>query len=165
MTKHVPSLEAIRSKKEAFLASAAKYEALASPAWAEAADYEAAERVWLLLAPEDTLDDEAEECHVCGQTFHYELSETVVGPLGARYDRRVPSETADSNWQKLPSELLYLIQTKHWPQAQSSDVGSTAWRMWKDGRLIRPETGRYALPRPQISRGSSVRGSGMMNAA
>ena len=98
MTKHVPSLEAIRSKKEAFLASAAKYEALASQARAEAADYEAAERVWLLLAPEDTLDDEAKESAYAGKlsttNFRKPSSVPSVPDMIVEFLR-----DSSSNWQ------------------------------------------------------------------
>ena len=79
------------------MASAAKYEALASQARAEAADYEAAERVWLLLAPEDTLDDEAKESAVCGQTFTTNFRKPSSVPSVP--DMIVESLGTHSNWQ------------------------------------------------------------------
>ncbi len=46
-----PTLETIRRRKNELLSVAAKYDGLAARARAEAADYEAAERVWLRMMP------------------------------------------------------------------------------------------------------------------
>lgn len=50
-------------------------------------------------------------------------------------------------------QLLEEVQKRYWPDAPSSSVGPTAWRMWKDGRLTKGDAG-YSLPneeRPAVS--------------
>lgn len=52
-----------------------------------------------------------------------------------------------------PRDLLGEVQKRYWPDAPSSSVGPTAWRMWKDGRLTKGDDG-YSLPneeRPAVS--------------
>jgi hypothetical protein len=34
-----------------------------------------------------------------------------------------------------PREMQISISKRWWPTVKSEDVGPTAWRMWKDGRL------------------------------
>ena len=34
-----------------------------------------------------------------------------------------------------PREMMISISKRWWPTVKSKDVGPTAWRMWKDGRL------------------------------
>jgi hypothetical protein len=34
-----------------------------------------------------------------------------------------------------PREMMISISKRWWPTVKSEDVGPTAWRMWKDGRL------------------------------
>jgi hypothetical protein len=36
-----------------------------------------------------------------------------------------------------PKEMQITISKRWWPSVKSEDVGPTAWRMWKDGRLAK----------------------------
>src|SRR5208283_6170789 len=141
-----PSLRAIRAKKEALLATAAKYEAAALKARAEAADYEAAERVWLKLIPgqEVSEDDVAKPAGV-GKAFlsvgggpYVQVGEPMVAHSKPLDVPPVPEMIIEAlgfaNRPMTPNELLAFVRSKYWSTARNTDVGSTAWRMWKDGR-------------------------------
>ena len=160
----VPSLQTIRAKKEALLASAAKYEALAAKARTEAADYEAAERVWLKLVSSETpVNSEGSSLpateprvgtgdaymSVGGAPFVKveRTKPTGIPPVPDMIIEALTEASGNLNVDGLsPSALLTFVRQKYWPEATNQDVGSTAWRMWKDGRLARPSTGIYALP-------------------
>jgi hypothetical protein len=148
------SLQAIRAKKNELLSAAAKYDALADKARKEAADFEAAERVWFKMMP-DLIESDGvvvEAPPGTGKSRAGRLLEAlqrkpagippvpemIIEALTESAERGAPGLT--------PMGLLSFIQAKHWPEAQSGDVGSTAWRMWKDGRLSRPHEGFYGLP-------------------
>ncbi|MDO8324900.1 MAG: hypothetical protein Q7T23_18405 [Phenylobacterium sp.] len=45
-----------------------------------------------------------------------------------------------------PKDILARIREKWWPEAPSTSVGPIAWRMAKDGRLVK-SGGAYSLPR------------------
>ena len=142
-----PSLQAIRAKKNELLSIAAKYEAMAEKARKQAADYEAAERVWLQLAPSDQDDNIAPR----GKTAEELLEErptAVRKPSGSPAVPEMILEALSAAGRPMtPNELLAYVREKYWPEAQSPDVGSTAWRMAKDGRLVRPSPGFYGLPK------------------
>ncbi len=38
-----------------------------------------------------------------------------------------------------PQAMVSYVRNKYWPEAGNPDIGSTAWRMWKDGRLAKPD--------------------------
>jgi hypothetical protein len=44
-----------------------------------------------------------------------------------------------------PREMMISISKRWWPSVKSEDVGPTAWRMWKDGRLAK-DGSLYMLP-------------------
>jgi hypothetical protein len=151
---HQPaSLQTIRSKRNELLASAAKYDALAEKARKEAADYEAAERVWLKLFPQ-----EAESYHVVPRSS-LPVDDLAEAQTILRKPLNVPSvpdmiitALTEADGRPLsPNALLTFVQTRYWPEARTADVGSTAWRMWKDGRLTRPAQGLYALSNGKVS--------------
>jgi hypothetical protein len=48
-----------------------------------------------------------------------------------------------------PAALLSYIRGTYWNGAQSKDVGSIAWRMWKNGQLEKSTSGVYALLKPE----------------
>lgn len=141
------------------MASAAKYDALAERARKEAADYEAAERVWLKLSPGQ--DPEQKQPGI-GRAFVSVGGGPYLPVEGSSTGHSKPSdvppvpdmiiEALTEASEKLnvdaltPSAILTFVRQKYWPTAKSTDVGSTAWRMWKDGRLTRPENGTYGLP-------------------
>jgi hypothetical protein len=152
MSTHVPSLQAIRAKKSELLSIAAKHEALADKARKQAADFEAAERVWLQLSPESEPGGEMidEGRALAGGTSRKPsdvppVPEMIIEALQNAAESGAPGLT--------PTGLLSYVRQKYWPDAQNADVGSTAWRMWKDGRLIKPsqDSPIYALPGGKVS--------------
>lgn len=50
-----------------------------------------------------------------------------------------------------PREMQISISKRWWPSVKSEDVGPTAWRMWKSGRLIK-DGSLYMLPRTPLER-------------
>ena len=38
-----------------------------------------------------------------------------------------------------PQAMVQFVRSKYWKEAGNPDIGSTAWRMWKDGRLAKPD--------------------------
>jgi hypothetical protein len=44
-----------------------------------------------------------------------------------------------------PKEMQISISKRWWPSVKSEDVGPTAWRMWKDKRLVKAGS-LYMLP-------------------
>jgi hypothetical protein len=157
MTTQIPSLQTIRAKKEALLGSAAKYDALAAKARSEAADYEAAERVWLKLAPAAQEGEESASAGPIARLFISHSSEAHSKPenLPPVPDMIIEALTEAANNLNVdgltPSALLVFVRQKYWPTAKSADVGSTAWRMWREGRLRRPTEGLYALPDSKVT--------------
>jgi hypothetical protein len=154
---HFVSLQAIRSKRNELLASAAKYDALADKARKEAADYEAAERVWHKLAPADLLLDQM-EIDIKGMATG---DRAVPVRTAARKPAGVPpvpsmiiqmlADAAEAGKPGLtPAEILDGIQLMYWKDAKSTDVGSTAWRMWRDGRLAKPDEHSPLYTLPQV---------------
>jgi hypothetical protein len=46
-----------------------------------------------------------------------------------------------------PREMQMLIARRWWPTVKSEDIGPTAWRMWREGRLSKAEgESLYMLP-------------------
>jgi hypothetical protein len=136
-------LASIRSHRDEALARAVKHDKLAAQARQDAADYEAAERVFAKM----THGGEA-----------MSSLETVVAPLilktEAQAIRRKPEnvppipdiileglkKAEDEGKPGLnPQAMLIYVKEHYWPSAGSSDIGSTMWRMWKDGRLAKPD--------------------------
>jgi hypothetical protein len=44
-----------------------------------------------------------------------------------------------------PREMQMIIARRWWPSVKSEDIGPTAWRMWKEGRLAK-DGSLYMLP-------------------
>jgi hypothetical protein len=66
------------------------------------------------------------------------MSEMIITVL-REYDLIGPME---------PKEIAEWIRKRWWPEAPSTSVGPTAWRMWKEGRLIK-EGAAYSLPKDE----------------
>jgi hypothetical protein len=139
-------LKTIRAKKQAALSLVARHEELAAKARAEAVDYEAAERVLLrlfgdgdsraggLLRTLSAVIEEAAEPDEKAQG-----KPPGVPPVPDMILESLHAATEDGAPGLTPTGMLSFIKGKYWPQARSVDVSSTAWRMWKDGRLTKPD--------------------------
>jgi hypothetical protein len=139
-----PDINTIRREKEKLLATAARYDALAAKARAEAADYEAAERVWLKLVSEPP-DIAMIEGKITSEG-------TDQGkPLGIPTlpEMIIEAMRADNGGGGIqPSAALSFIRQKYWPTVKGADVSSTMWRMAQEGRLFKPMKNApvYRLP-------------------
>jgi hypothetical protein len=144
-----PSLQTIRTKKRELLAAAARYEELAAKARSEAMEFETAERVWLrLFGP---FDDEQETTDTISQMTEAERRQNGADAIDVRRKPEgippVPEMILEALKEAegegkpglAPQSLLAYVRNKYWPEAGNSDIGSTAWRMWKDGRLAKPD--------------------------
>ncbi len=145
-------LAAIRSQRDAALARAAKHDEFAAKARADAADYEAAERVLAkMTSGSETMG--ALESSVAPIILKAEAQASKRKPENIPPVPDMIIEALRDAQQKgapglTPSGLLSYIKQRYWSDARSPDVGSTAWRMWKDGRLTRPsdDPALYGLP-------------------
>jgi hypothetical protein len=133
------------------LASAAKYDALAAKARAEAADFDAAERVWVKLFAD--IDADADDAAAVLMVPHHGKKPAEVPSVPDMIVEILKGGERAGMLGMTPTELLNQIRIMWWSGAQNSDVGPTAWRMWKDGRLVKPnpDSAVYALPKPKNS--------------
>jgi hypothetical protein len=146
----------IRAKKQELLSTAAHYDELATRARAEAAEFEAAERVWMKLfgASEaaELLAQGDEVSHTLSQMSDAERVASGIGNL-VEVRRKPPGvpPVPDMILEALkeaeaagkpglnPHAMVDFVRRKYWKEAGNPDIGSTAWRMWKDGRLAKPD--------------------------
>jgi hypothetical protein len=160
---NAPDLKTIRAGKAKLLSTATHHEALAAKARAEAAEFDAAERVWLRLFGSD--DDDTPESNV--ETLN-QMSEPELRALGIGSGvelRRKPAGVppvpemilealglaqAAGKPGLTPQAMVSFVRSKYWPDAGNPDIGSAAWRMWKAGRLTKPhpESSTYHLVNP-----------------
>lgn len=147
-----PSLRTIREKKQALLANMVRLEEQISRLRAEAADYEAAERVWLNLGGDED-DKDLEELSDMLDKESQEKAKSQRKPPGLLpVSDMIIEAISDALRQGKPgldpAGMLLYVQKKYWPDAKGPDVGSTAWRMWKTKRLIKPDNKSrvYSLP-------------------
>jgi hypothetical protein len=135
-------LQTIRAAKDKLLASAANYEELAAKARAEAADYETAERVLLKLSGNKgngsaALTDEAARGE--GAPDGSDAGKPAGIPTVPAMIIEACTNAARGRLAGLePSDVTEFIRQKYWPDVRGPDVASTMWRMWKDGRLAKP---------------------------
>jgi len=139
-----PDINTIRREKEKLLATAARYDALAAKARSEAADYEAAERVWLKLANEtpDTVLIE-------GTIQSEDVDQGKPAGIPTLPEMIIEAMRADNSGAGIqPSAALNFIRQKYWATVKGADVSSTMWRMAQEGRLFKPMKNApiYRLP-------------------
>ena len=159
MTTQAPSLETIRARKQELLSSAAHYDTLAAKARAEAAECEAAERVWLHLfgesapvlarralghngaeaAPSPRLPNSTEVAKFVDNMMIESRKQLSRPPMTEIIVEALKSARDSGKGGMTPIEILAYVREKWWPEAKSTDVGSTAWRMWREGRLVKPD--------------------------
>ena len=147
-----PDIATIRREKERLLAAAARYDALAAKARAEAADYEAAERVWIKLA-QGTLGSEMLNAAMIGGgaevVGNEEVDQGKPAGIPTLPEMIIEAMRADNGGGGIqPSAALSFIRQKYWPTVKSADVSSTMWRMAQEGRLFKPMKNApiYRLP-------------------
>lgn len=158
-----PNLRVIRTKKQELLAAANRHDELAAKARAEAAEFDAAERVWMKLFGTDTAPSQG--AHDAQDQPPNQTLETppqilesdrrrVWADAGIIEVRRKPPglppvpemilealKLAESEGKAgmNPQAMVAYVRNKYWPEATNPDIGSTMWRMWKDGRLAKPD--------------------------
>jgi hypothetical protein len=144
------TLSIIRDKKRHLSRQIERAEETLARLRTQFADFETAERV--LIAIGDPQEEEETIAHVtngAGQSQGAKGRKPVDLPsVSAMIMQALQKAREDGRDGLAPAELLSFVQEKYWPDAQSSDVGSTAWRMWKAERLIKPDekSSIYSLP-------------------
>ena len=149
-----PNLSVIRTKKQELLNSAVRYETLAAEARAEAAEYEAAERVWLkhfgtngdvhhsaddIVKTLNEMSDVERVSSGIGNAVEIRRKPAGVPPVPQMILEALQLAEVQGKRGLIPHEMVDFVRRKYWPEAGSPDIGSTAWRMWKDGRLAKPD--------------------------
>ncbi|MGC1861343.1 MAG: hypothetical protein WA733_09530 [Methylocystis sp.] len=149
----LPNLRDIREKKQSIAIKIAGMERDLAKLRDEFRDYEAAERVWLTLSGgnEDDhdetdelpaiLEEEADKKPLKRKPSGIpQMPEMILESLALAIEHGSPGLE--------PSGMLSYVQQKYWPDATPPDVASTAWRMWKMGRLAKPhkDSPIYTLP-------------------
>ncbi len=153
-------LDRIRTVKAHLLREADRYEALVASLRTKAEKYAAAEAVLLELAGDDLFGDE----NLVTLNETSDKDRQAIGANGnvveiQRKPDGVPAvpnmifealkDAAEKGAPGLtPAGLLSFVQQKYWPNAKGPDIGSAAWRLWKKGRLTKPDpdSSLYALP-------------------
>jgi hypothetical protein len=150
----LPNLRVIRTKKQELLATAARYDELSAKARAEAAEFDAAERVWMKLfgssdganqethdgqdaAPIRSIDDRSIEPD--GTQTEARRKPTGLPPLPEMILEALRLAESEGKAGMNPQAMVSYVRDKYWPEATNPDIGSTMWRMWKDGRLAKPD--------------------------
>lgn len=149
----LPTLKDIRSKKHELANKIASSESALEKLRLEFSDYEAAERVWLNLFGDSEHDRNVVEEVMDGLHEGLEKKALRRKPPGIP---QMPDMIIEAIEQGLkmgapgidPAAMLQYVQQKYWPEATSPDVASTAWRMWKAERLVKPhkDSPIYTLP-------------------
>ena len=144
------TLSLIRDKKRTAARQIERCEETLARLQAQLADFEAAERV--LIAIGTGQQEEAVSNSETGADQDFVPAEsrkpTGLRPVPEMIIDALEKGQAEGRRGLTPAELLSFIRDRYWPDAKSNDVGSTAWRMWKDGRLVKPDKNSpiYSLP-------------------
>ena len=150
---NIPRLRDIRAKKQELASKIASAESALEKMRLEFKDYEAAERVWLSLSGGSEDDRDVVEEVMNGLHEGLEKKALKRKPSGIPQMPEMILESLalaiESGSPGLePSGMLSYVQQTYWPDATPPDVASTAWRMWKMGRLAKPnkDSPIYTLP-------------------
>jgi hypothetical protein len=142
------ALSIIRDKKQTLARQIDRHEEMLAKLRTQLADFEAAERVLIALG------DDGEEAanHGSNGSGQNHVSEnrkpSGLRPVPEMIMDALEKARSDGRLGLTPTELLSFVREHYWPDAQPNDVGSTAWRMWKAGRLVKPDekSSIYSLP-------------------
>lgn len=150
-----PKLRLLREKKRAALQEIAKLEATIAELRSLVSDYEITERVLISLSDGEEDDDaqaevalEAGTMIVTGGAAKLEITRKkpdAVPTMPQMIEEALRQAASRGETGLEPAAMLEFIQEKYWPGAGSTDVGSTAWRLWKAGRLKKSGS-IYSLP-------------------
>jgi len=117
---------------------------------AQFADFETAERVLIALgdSPEEETITHTTNGAAQSHAAKGRKKPTGLPAISAMIMQGLEKAMEDGRSGLAPNELLSFVQEHYWPDAQPSDVGSTAWRMWKAERLVKPDekSSIYSLP-------------------
>lgn len=147
------TLSIIRDKKRHLSRQIERCEETLARLRVQVADFEAAERV--LIALGNNQEEEEAIAHVtngAGQSQAAKGRKPVGLPsVSAMIMQALEKAIEEGRTGLAPTELLSFVQKHYWQDAQPSDVGSTAWRMWKAERLVKPDekSSIYSLPSAQ----------------
>jgi hypothetical protein len=144
------AISLIREKKRHLSRQIERGEETLARLRAQVADFETAERV--LIALGDSPEEEETIAHVTNGAGQSQAAKsrkpTGLPAISTMIMQALEKAREDGHTGLAPIELLSFVQEHYWPGAQPGDVGSTAWRMWKAGRLVKPDekSSIYSLP-------------------
>ena len=158
----IPKLRLLREKKRAALQEIAKLEARIAELRVLVSDYDIADRVLASLSAIEGGDDidiqiEAElEADTGALVGPIGLNEAAQQEVERKKPKGVPT-VPEMIYEALrlaaargenglePAAMLKFIQEKYWPTAGSSDIGSTAWRLWRRANKLNKVGSIYSL--------------------
>ncbi|MGB8899867.1 MAG: hypothetical protein WCC90_11850 [Methylocella sp.] len=146
------TLSIIRDKKQHLSRQIERAEETIARLRAQFADFETAERVLIALgdSPEEEEETIAHTTNGAAQSHAAKCRKKPTGlpAISAMIMQALEKAKEDGHAGLAPNELLSFVQEHYWQDAQPSDVGSTAWRMWKAERLVKPDkkSSIYSLP-------------------
>lgn len=152
-----PKLRLLREKKRAALQEIAQLEATIAELRSLVSDYEITERVLGSLSDGEEDDEIQAEIELeaksgaisfTGIEAQLEVRKKPDGiptvPKMVYEALRHAALRGETGLE--PAAMLEFVRKKYWPTARSDDVGSTAWRLWKAGKLKKSPTGSlYSL--------------------
>jgi hypothetical protein len=152
----IPKLRLLREKKQAALQEIARLEARIAELRSLVSDYEIADRVLGSLSATEDDDEIQAEVELETNSMAVTGNGTQLEVVRKKPDNipTVPQMIYESLEQASllfgafglePSGMLEFVQKKYWPEAGSTDIGSTAWRLWKSGKLKKSGS-IYSLP-------------------
>jgi hypothetical protein len=142
------ALPLIRDKKQAIVRQIERQEEALAKLRAQLADFEAAERV-LIAIGDDQEETITHTTNGAGQGQAVgNRKPTGLRPVPEMIINALEEARSDGRHGLAPAELLSFVRERYWADAQQSDIGSTAWRMWKVKRLKKPDAKKsiYSLP-------------------
>ena len=170
MAPRTPKIRLLRDKRRALDDLIVKAEAELAKLREEAKDFEIAERVLLSLGGDD--EDESGEVipSIVSESIAQRdapiaskpvITEVSGKPSGTPSTPEMIIEALKTGVNQLtpggplsPHQILDFIKGKWWPEAQPNDINPVAWRMAKEGRLLKVEGSNYALPKVTIVPGA-----------
>jgi hypothetical protein len=141
-----PKLRLLREKKRSALQEIAQLEATIAELRSLVSDYEITERVLGSLSDGDD-DDIQDEIEIEAKSGEISITRTEAQLEVVRkkpdgiptapemiYEALRHASLRGENGLE-PAAMLEFVQKKYWPEAGSSNIGSTAWRLWRVGKL------------------------------
>jgi hypothetical protein len=130
-----PNLSIIREKRQAAATRAAALAEELTRLQSEIADYDAAERVLLALGARETTASLLAVDAPAAARAHETRKPPKLPPVSDMIIEALSFGEKEGYDRLSTRDLLDYVRHTYWPDAKPNDVISTAWRMWKHGKL------------------------------